>query len=376
VRAHAPRAAAGRPGAEGWSLCLSGTECAVVYFRGGEVVAVEEVRTAPFHKQRGPDRTVCFCFGHKEEDVRRGLTPDGQWPMRAAIAESCRSGKSDCESENPSGHCCLGDVARIIDATAARPSLTTLDTLERWVESGERFPVFTCYDATTARWLARGGARVMLVGDSAAQLVLGLSRSEKASLDFMATIGAAVRRGAPSAFVIVDYPDDLVGPSRDHAARVLQLAAAAGASAIKVEGDAGSLRELLRSPGMDAVPVVAHLAASNGERCSGQPSALPSSDPRADERLLADALSVCEAGARAVLLQAVPPAAADAVVLGLSQAGRSLPVLGCHAGPACHGQVEMLHLLLGLEDAPRASANVGEAISAAAHRRVADLSRR
>ena len=57
--------------------------------------------------------------------------------------------------------------------------------------------MLTCYDATTARWLARGGVPAFLVGDSAAQMILGFENTTQAPLDFMIAITAAVRRGAP-----------------------------------------------------------------------------------------------------------------------------------------------------------------------------------
>jgi len=66
--------------------------------------------------------------------------------------------------------------------------------------------MLTCYDATTARWLWDGGVQALLVGDTAGQFVLGHESTLPAPMDFMVEITAAVRRGAPSAFIMADMP--------------------------------------------------------------------------------------------------------------------------------------------------------------------------
>ena len=74
------------------------------------------------------------------------------------------------------------------------PERVTLRTLRRWRREGSVFPCLTAYDATTARWLDRAGVPVLLVGDSAAQVILGQPSTVHAPLDFLVTITAAVRR--------------------------------------------------------------------------------------------------------------------------------------------------------------------------------------
>ena len=70
----------------------------------------------------------------------------------------------------------------------------TLRDLRRWVREGVKFPILTCYDATTAKWLWRGGVKTMLVGDSAANVILGHDSTIHISLDFHITLGP---RAAP-----------------------------------------------------------------------------------------------------------------------------------------------------------------------------------
>lgn len=255
------------------------------------------------------------------------------------------------------------------------PGPTTLATLQAWASSGKPFCVFTCYDATTARWLVRGGVRVLLVGDSAAQLILGLDRSEKATLEVMATLGSAVRRGAPEAFVIVDYPDDLTGSAAEDASRIRRLAMETGAGAIKVEGEAESLRAVLSTPEVASVPVIAHLSQRvTGHRCCGSAMAIEAEDATATETLVRGALLVASAGAAAILLEGVPPPATAEVVRSVRLCHPALPILGCNSGNECPGHVVMLHDLLGLNANTPGSLVVGQMIADAAHRSITELS--
>ena len=89
---------------------------------------------------------------------------------------------------------------------ASTTESVTLRTLAKGTREGRRFACLTCYDATTARWLERAGVEVLLVGDTAAEVILGLPGTIHAPLDFMVTLTAAVKRGAPSRVVMADMP--------------------------------------------------------------------------------------------------------------------------------------------------------------------------
>ncbi|MCH8152798.1 MAG: 3-methyl-2-oxobutanoate hydroxymethyltransferase, partial [Planctomycetes bacterium] len=82
----------------------------------------------------------------------------------------------------------------------------TLSTIRKFVERGEKFACLTCYDATTARWLQRAGVPVLLVGDTAAEVILGHSSTIHAPLDFLIALTAAVKRGAPDTMWMADMP--------------------------------------------------------------------------------------------------------------------------------------------------------------------------
>src|ERR1700761_3978792 len=82
----------------------------------------------------------------------------------------------------------------------------TLSDLRQARQTGRKVPMLTCYDFTTARLMQEAGVPMLLVGDSAASVILGHSSTLPVSLDFMIELAAAVRRGAPDCFVIADMP--------------------------------------------------------------------------------------------------------------------------------------------------------------------------
>ncbi len=234
---------------------------------------------------------------------------------------------------------------------AANLPRVQLAELRQWAARGERFAVATCYDATAARWLYRGGVRVLVVGDSAAQLVLGLEPGQSAPIDFMAAITGAVRRGAPNAFVIGDLPRESTEGSDDtalcHARRLVN----AGADAVKIEvaePDVPLVSALTRA----GIAVVAHLRQdSSGARCTGNSSSPASLDGCAQTRLIQTGIAALSAGATILLLESLEREVTERVTKQLRTNNSQLVLLGCHTGPSCDGEVRVLHDLLGWSDA-------------------------
>jgi len=241
----------------------------------------------------------------------------------------------------------------------------TLATLRRWRAQQQRFAVLTCYDATTARWLARAGVPMLLVGDTAAEMVLGEPATIHAPLDFMITITAAVKRGAPHCFVMADMP--FMSYQADDAEAIRnagRFMTEGRADAVKLEVDA-SHADLVGKLASAGAPVVAHLgsrpqrvALTGGYRAAGRTA----DDAR---RLVREAQLMAERGAVMLLLEATAAEVSDAVRRAVD-----VPIIGCGAGPACDGHVVVLHDLLGLTDwqppFARPQAAVGDAIAAAA----------
>lgn len=226
-------------------------------------------------------------------------------------------------------------------------------TIRKWVKAREKFAMLTCYDATTAVWLTRGGVQTLLVGDTAAQMVLGHDSTLPVSMSFMLEITAAVRRGAPHAFVMADMPFGSYQASDEQAiTNAIRFMKRAGADAVKFEMDAShaSLVARLTSAG---VPVVAHIGsrpqqvrAEGGYRAAGR-------TPAEAAKLCDTAETLIAHGAAMLLIEAVPAEVSRTIVeLAERAPGRDepVPVIGCGAGPDCHGHVVVLHDLLGLSD--------------------------
>ncbi|MGA1400531.1 MAG: 3-methyl-2-oxobutanoate hydroxymethyltransferase [Phycisphaerales bacterium] len=255
-------------------------------------------------------------------------------------------------------------------ASAEPPAPVTIRTIARWRRDGVKFACLTCYDATTARWLERAGVPALLVGDTAAEVILGHPATIHAPLDFMVTITAAVKRGAPSRFVMADMPFLSYGADEAEGVRNAGRFMTEGhADAVKLEVDRhhASLVERMSRAG---IPVVAHIGSRpQHTRLHGGYWAAGKSAEKARE-LVEDARVLEAAGAAMLLVEACPAEVAEAIV-----EHSALPVVGCGAGSACHGQIVVLQDLLGLTDwqpafaAPAARCVHGDARAAHATRR-------
>ncbi len=229
--------------------------------------------------------------------------------------------------------------------TPPKPKPITLRTIAKMAKQGEKFPCLTCYDATTARWLERSGIPLLLVGDTAAEMILGLPGTIHAPLDFLITINAAVKRGAPNTLVMADMPfmsyQADVADGLRNAGRFMTEGLA---DAVKIEVDR-SFTDLVKKMARAGVPVVAHIGSlpqrakmQGGYRSVGRTA-------KQAQAVVDDALALEEAGAVMLLLEACPNEVSSRVVQETS-----IPVIGCGAGPACHGQIVVLQDLLGLTD--------------------------
>lgn len=226
---------------------------------------------------------------------------------------------------------------------ADAPTNLTLRDLGRMAKSGAKFSCLTCYDATTARWLEKSGVEVLLVGDTAAEMILGYSSTINAPLDFMVTITAAVKRGAPSRIVMADMP--FMSYQADDAEAIRnagRFMTEGNADCVKLELDR-SFAPLVEKLARAGIPVVAHIGSrpQQAKMKGGYTSAGRSAESAL--RILHDAAALEAAGASMLLIEACPAEVAELVV-----ERATVPVIGCGAGTACHGQVVVLNDLLGL----------------------------
>lgn len=223
----------------------------------------------------------------------------------------------------------------------------TLTDLRTARESGAKVPVLTCYDYTTARLMHEAGVPMLLVGDSAANVVLGYDTTLPVSLDFLIQITAAVRRGAPDALLMADMPFASYHSSAAKAvSNVCRMVQLSGCDCVKLEA-AGSQLRTVRRLADAGVAIVAHLGlrpqavgVMGGYKFQGRTADEAHAIVRLAERMQ-------RAGAVALLLEAVPPDVSEAVVDAVA-----IPVIGCGAGPACHGHVVVTHDTVRLTPRP------------------------
>ena len=265
--------------------------------------------------------------------------------------EDPRGGPIETAPAKRTGRTVLAVTAAPPPAPAAAPSPSglsapvTIRTLQRCRERGERFACLTCYDATTARWLERAGVPVLLVGDTAAEVILGLPGTIHAPLEFLVTITAAVKRGAPLAMVLGDMP--FLSYQVDEASAIRnagRFLTAGLADAVKLEADR-SFAPLVAKMARAGIAVVGHIG-SRPQQTKLRGGYLSTGRTAKEARgLLDDARALEDAGASMLLIEAVPAEVSERIV---ARAG--VPVIGCGAGPACHGQVVVLQDILGLSD--------------------------
>ena len=239
--------------------------------------------------------------------------------------------------------------------------------------------MLTCYDATSRGLAVCGGIRTMLVGDTAAQFILGHDSTLPAKMPFMLEITAAVRRGAPDAFIMADMPFGSYQTGHDRAVRnAMSFLTDGAADVVKLEVDA-SFSKLVERLSHAGVPVVAHVG-SRPQQVRAKGGYVHAGRTRAGaKKIVDDARVMIKSGAVMLLLEAVPVEVSEEIVAAAAELGgrTGVPVIGCGAGPACHGHVVVLHDLLGLSTwqppfAPPLAA-VGEKIKDAAARWVKEV---
>ena len=224
----------------------------------------------------------------------------------------------------------------------------TVRDLAKAKEQGQRWPMLTAYDALTARIFDEQGVPVLLVGDSAANVVFGYDTTLPVTVSDLLPLVAAVVRGSHRAMVVADLP---FGSYQSSPAQALESAARfvkeGGAHAVKLEGGARVLPqvEALVAAG---VPVMAHLGLTpqsvnvfGGYRVQGR--------GEAGGQLMADAKALQEAGAFAVVLEVVPAELAAQVTASLA-----IPTIGIGAGVSCDAQVLVWQDMAGLTPEPGA----------------------
>jgi 3-methyl-2-oxobutanoate hydroxymethyltransferase len=215
---------------------------------------------------------------------------------------------------------------------------------------GDRIVMITAYDAPSGRIADAAGVDLILVGDSAAMVVLGHDSTVPATMDEMLMLTAAVTRGAHRPLVIADLPFGSYQVSDEQAVETaVRFLKEANADAIKLEG-AGTMLSRVTALTGAGIPVMGHIGLTpqtatmlGGFKAQGRSAAQA-------VKLYEDALALQAAGCFSIVLEAVPSPVAARITEALD-----IPTIGIGAGPDCDGQVLVWHDLLGLYEghAPR-----------------------
>jgi len=232
-------------------------------------------------------------------------------------------------------------------STGATPpdKLTTVRVVRKKAK-GERIVCLTAYDYPSALILDSTGVDVILVGDSAANVIYGMATTLTIGMDEMVYHTRAVAAGVKRALVVADMPFLSYQVSIERAVANAGRFLKAGAEAVKVEG-AGPILPAIRRLVELGIPVMGHLGLTPQSVHKLGGYRLQARKAEDQERLLADAGALADAGCFSVVLEKIPAEVAERVTEALA-----IPTIGIGAGPGCDGQVLVLHDMLGMFDAP------------------------
>ncbi|MCY4651977.1 MAG: 3-methyl-2-oxobutanoate hydroxymethyltransferase [Dehalococcoidia bacterium] len=249
----------------------------------------------------------------------------------------------------------------------------TIRDLKRMKRDGERIPMITAYDYTSACLVEEAGIPLILVGDSLGQVMLGHDSTVPVTMDDMVHHTKTVVRGTQKAHIVGDLPflsyHTSVFDAMRNAGRLLKEG---GAQSVKLEGGQSQAETVSRIV-ESGIPVMGHIGLTpqsvnqlGGYRVQGK-------SLKAALQLMEDARALEEAGAYAIVLECVPAPLARMISERVA-----VPTIGIGAGAGCDGQVQVFHDLLGLyqDFVPkhaRRYANLGDAVIQATSDYISDV---
>ncbi len=219
----------------------------------------------------------------------------------------------------------------------------TTQTLQEMKAARVPIAMLTAYDYTSARILDGAGVDVLLVGDSASNVMAGFDTTLPITLEQMIYHAQCVIRAVRRALVVVDLPfGSYQGNSTKALASAIRVMKEAGAHALKMEGGgevAATIRRIIDA----GIPVMGHLGLTPQSIYKFGTYRVRAREEAEAERLLDDARSLERAGCFGVVLEKIPRKLAAEVTEALT-----IPTIGIGAGPGCDGQVLVSHDMLGL----------------------------
>ncbi|HOS17487.1 MAG TPA: 3-methyl-2-oxobutanoate hydroxymethyltransferase [Bacteroidales bacterium] len=219
----------------------------------------------------------------------------------------------------------------------------TTHVLQKMKNNNEKIAMLTAYDYSMARLLEMAGMEVILVGDSAANVMAGYKTTLPITLDHMIYHASSVVRAVERALVVVDMPfGTYQGNSKEALHSAIRIMKESGADAVKLEGGeeiVDSVDRILTA----GIPVMGHLGLTPQSINKFGTYAVRAIEEEEANRLLQDALILEKTGCFAIVLEKIPAALAANVTKSLK-----IPIIGIGAGHDVDGQVLVLHDMLGI----------------------------
>ncbi len=249
----------------------------------------------------------------------------------------------------------------------------TTNTLQRLKANGQKISMLTAYDFSFARIFDEAGVDVILVGDSASNVMAGHETTLPITLDQMIYHASSVIRGTNRALVVVDLPFGSYQSNSEIAlASAIRIMKETGAHAIKLEGgkeEAECIERIVNA----GIPVMGHLGLTPQSIYKFGTYAVRAKEEVEANKLKVDAKLLQEAGCFAIVLEKIPAALAKEVSESLA-----IPTIGIGAGMHCDGQVLVMHDMLGIntEFKPRflrTYLNLAEQVTGAVKKYITDI---
>ncbi|ARV13118.1 3-methyl-2-oxobutanoate hydroxymethyltransferase [Gilvibacter sp. SZ-19] len=219
----------------------------------------------------------------------------------------------------------------------------TTKTLVDMKHNGEKISMLTAYDYTMARIVDGAGIDVILVGDSASNVMAGHETTLPITLDQMIYHASSVVRGINRSLVVVDLPFGTYQSDPKEALRsAIRIMKESGGHAVKLEGGReikDSIKRILNA----GIPVMGHLGLTPQSIYKFGTYTVRAKDKDEAEKLKEDALMLERIGCFAIVLEKVPASLAAEVAKSVQ-----IPIIGIGAGPGCDGQVLVTHDMLGM----------------------------
>ncbi|MDR0803168.1 3-methyl-2-oxobutanoate hydroxymethyltransferase [Fluviicola sp.] len=221
----------------------------------------------------------------------------------------------------------------------------TTNVLQEMKNSGAKISMLTGYDFSMARIIDSAGIDIILVGDSASNVMAGHETTLPITLDQMIYHAASVVRAVERALVVVDMPfGSYQGNSKEALSNAIRIMKESGGHAVKLEGGIEiieSIKRILTA----GIPVMGHLGLTPQSIYKFGTYVVRAKEETEAQRLIEDAKALEEAGCFAIVLEKIPAALAEKVAKSVS-----IPIIGIGAGNGVDGQVLVVHDMLGINN--------------------------